>query len=382
MFLDKELNIVVFQINNTVLDAIGDLTEYTTIQWPTAFIGCGSFELTAPITDYNRELLQKGNLLWDGSKTGAIIECIKSVVNEDGSKSYDVKGRTLEKFLKERIIWGTLLYYNKKASTIMYNIVNKNCINPTNQNRKIPWLINATDTFIGNTIDSYQKTGGEVYDALESLATDSDIGFSIYLDINLKKMVFTVEAGTDRTLNNQSGNDPVIFETSLQDILSSSYYTNDEDLKTVAFVQGEDTGEQRKSVTVGIVNGVGLNRRELYVDARDIQSNVYDDSGQSIQLTDEEYLQVLSQRGIEKLAEYITVETFEAQIRQFGEIQYEYGEDFFLGDKVTVIDEELGVMVSARVIKVEEDMSDNYEIVLSFGYSYPTILKKVKREIT
>ena len=91
---------------------------------------------------------------------------------------------------------------------------------------------------------------------------------------------------------------------------------------------------------------------------------------------------MLTQRGSEKLAEYMTIETFEAQIRQFGDVQYEYGEDFYLGDKVTVNDEELGVTVSARILTVEEDMSDKYEITLSFGFSYPTILQKVKRETT
>lgn len=382
MLLEKNFQITVFEFNNNGLVALGDLTQYTSIKWPTSFIGYGSFELWAPITDDNTMFFKKGNILWSQSEAAAIIECVKSELDDDGTKTFNVKGRTIERFLADRIVWGTVVYRNIKASTLMYNIVNSQCINPTNTNRIIPFLINDTDLEVGNTIDSYQNTGGNVYDLLYSIAVESDIGFTVYPDQDLRKMVFSVRKGADRTRDNVEGNDPVVFETDLQDILSSKYYTNDEDLKTVGFVQGEDKGEQRKSVTVGESLGVGLNRRELYVDARDIQSEVYDDEGQAITIPEAQYLQMLSQRGVEKLAEYITIETFESQIRQFGDVNYEYGEDFFLGDKVTVVDKELGVEVSARILSVEEDIGERYELRLNFGYSYPTILKKVKREVT
>ncbi len=382
MLLEKSFQITVFELSNDGLTALGDLTQYTSIKWPSSFIGCGSFELWAPINEENSMYFKNGNILWSQSEIAAIIECVKSEVDDNGTKSFNVKGRTIERFLMDRIVWGTITYNNLKASTLMYNIIDTQCINPTNSDRIIPFLVNDEDLEVGNTIDSYQNTGGNVYDLLYSIAVDSDIGFTLYPDQEIRKMVFSVRKGADRTRDNTDGNDPVIFETELNDILSSKYYINNEDLKTVAFVQGEDKGEARKSVTVGDVYGVGLGRRELYVDARDLQSEVFDDEGHSTVIPESQYLQTLSQRGQEKLAEYITIETFESQIRQFGDVQYEYGVDFFLGDKVTVVDSELGVEVSARILSVEEDISDKYELTLNFGYSYPTILKKVKREIT
>ena len=56
--------------------------------------------------------------------------------------------------------------------------------------------------------------------------------------------------------------------------------------------------------------------------------------------------------------------------------------DYAKGDKVTVIDERLGVSVSARITEVEEDFNDEYALILTFGYSYPTVLTKVRRMIT
>ena len=243
-------------------------------------------------------------------------------------------------------------------------------------------MVNATDLHLGNQISQYQKTGGEVYDALINLASDSDIGFSIIFDPRNKQLVFEVRAGVDRTVDNTSGNDPVVFSTDLEDILSSSYYSNSEDEKTMCLVQGEDSGFSRKSEVVGAVNGVGYNRRELYVDARDLQSEVYNEDGTTTSLTDAQYRATLVQRGKEKLAEHVVTETFDAQIRQFGDVQYEFGVDYVNGDKVTVIDKQLMIQVSARITSVEEDFSDEYALILTFGYSYPTILLKVKRAIS
>ena len=164
-------------------------------------------------------------------------------------------------------------------------------------------------------------------------------------------------------------------------MLSSSYYSNDQDKKSVAFVQGEGDGANRKSVVSGDNTTKGLGRRELYVDARDLQKTSLDESGSEVVLTDSEYNKVLTQRGDDKLAENKTTETFEAQIRVFGDVQYEFGVDYQKGDKVTVRDNQLNVVVSARITEVEEDFDDEYALVLTFGYSYPTIMQKVKQQI-
>lgn len=381
MLLNKSIQIIVFQINNSVFDQVGDISQYTTLIWPDAFNGYASFELWAPITEDNSELLKKGNVIWTGGENAAVIEIVKAIVDEEGEKEFDVKGRTLEKYLTDRIVWGA---YSSKGytSTIMYDLVNKNCINPSISGRKIPWLVNSTDAKVGKNITQYQKTGGEVYDALVSLASEADIGFSIIFDPRNKRLVFEVRAGADRTYGNSAGNDPVVFSTELEDILSSSYYSNNQDEKTMAMIQGEDKGVARKTVYAGETSGIGFNRKELYVDARDLQSDLYGDDGSVTKLTDQQYSDTLVQRGNEKLAECVVTEIFKAQIRQFGDVQYEFGKDYVKGDKVTVIDEQLGIQVSARITEVEEDFDDEYALVLTFGYSYPTVLTKVKRMIT
>lgn len=378
MLLRKQIQILVFKIDDSgTFDNIGEINLFDSLVWPDKFNGYANFELWAPITEENSEYLKRGNVLWCGGDNAAVIEIVKSSVDDKGTKTFNVKGRTLEMLLTTRIIWGTYNGTNKKSSTVMYEIVNQNCINPSNPKRKIPFLECKVDRQLGNTI-TYQKTGGEVYDALTNIADNSGLGFNVLFRPREKKLIFEVIEGTDRTIN-QTINDPVEFSTDLEDILSSSYYSNSQDKKSVALVMGEGEGSDRKGQISGDDNSSGFLRRELYVDARDLQSESVSENGTTQTLTANEYKQVLIQRGDEKLDEHAVVETFEAQIRVFGDIQYEFGKDYQKGDKVTVRDGQLGVVVSARITEVEEDFDDEYALILTFGYSYPTIMQKVKR---
>lgn len=380
MLLEKQIQILVFKVDDNTFENIGEVNQYDSLIWPDKFNGYASFELWAPITEENSEYFKKGNILWCGGDNAAVVEIVKSAIDDKGTKTFNVKGRTLEMLLTTRIIWGSYNASNKYASTAMYDIVKQNCISPTNASRKIPYLECAEDKQLGGKM-SVQKTGGEVYDAITTIAGSKDLGFNMLFRPKEKKLIFEVVAGVDRTIE-QSEVDPVEFSTDLEDILSSSYYTNNQDEKNVAFVQGEGDGTSRVSQISGNNELEGFSRKELYVDARDLQSETVNEDGTTTSLTPDEYKAALINRGDDKLSECEVTETFEAQIRVFGDIQYEFGKDYQKGDKVTVRDRQLNVVVSARITEVEEDFDDEYALVLTFGYSYPTIMQKVKRQIS
>ena len=116
-------------------------------------------------------------------------------------------------------------------------------------------------------------------------------------------------------------------------------------------------------------------RREIYIDARDLQS----DSDPDNPLTPEEYTALLENRGREKLAENQLVKSFSAVIRTI-DPTYTLGEDFHLGDTITVIDERLGVTADAVVQGVERAVGEDGEsMVLTLGYSQPTIYDVLRK---
>ena len=116
-------------------------------------------------------------------------------------------------------------------------------------------------------------------------------------------------------------------------------------------------------------------RREIYIDARDLQSDGDPDNP----MTPEEYTEVLSNRGREKLAECQLVKSFSAVVRTL-DPTYTLGEDFQLGDTITVIDVRLGVTADAVVQGVERAVGEDGEsMVLTLGYSQPTIYDVLRK---
>lgn len=92
----------------------------------------------------------------------------------------------------------------------------------------------------------------------------------------------------------------------------------------------------------------GLKRKELFVDARDLQST--DNRGKA--LTDAQYRKLLLLRGVDKLEDYIVVRSASATLAQGSGKQYEYGKDYMEGDIVTLSLEPIGVSLSIPIAKV------------------------------
>lgn len=120
----------------------------------------------------------------------------------------------------------------------------------------------------------------------------------------------------------------------------------------------------------------GFFRREIYIDARDLQSGSDPDKP----LTAEEYAAVLTNRGREKLAENQLVRSFSADVRTYN-AAYSYGADYRLGDTITVIDDRLCVTVDAVVQGVQRSAEGAAEtLVLTLGYEQPTIYDILRRK--
>lgn len=119
----------------------------------------------------------------------------------------------------------------------------------------------------------------------------------------------------------------------------------------------------------------GLSRREIWIDARDLQS----DSDPDNPMTPSEYQAVLENRGKGKLAEKQLVRSFSSKVRTY-DSTYQIGEDYQIGDIITVIDERLGLTVDAVVQAVERSVGKDEDLVLTFGYGQPTVFDKLARK--
>lgn len=287
----------------------------------------------------------------------------------------DFKGLVIEGYLMERIldyrcIWG-LFTYSGALKDCIYDVIDTQIINPALTGRAIPDVEQEIpDALSFIPVDS-QKTGGSVSDFLYGMITDTRYVVSAVHDYMKGKIRLFVYEGKDRTLS-QSVRPPVVFTRKNGLLLDPQYEKISYDHKNTALVAGAGEGTERAYQSVGTTTGWA--RREVFIDARDLQKK--DDDGNLI--LDADYLAQLAQRGKEKLAGYSVVENFKSDVNTSPE-GYVYNRDYFLGDVVTLFDELYGMRLDAPLESIETNITQGRVTrKLQFGTGQLTLNQKLK----
>lgn len=342
-----------------------NLDTFESLIWTERYNGCGNFEFYTPV---NQSILQVVSAIqqkmeakldcyaWlKESQTTMVIEDLEITTDVETGNHLIVSGRGLESLLERRIIWEQTIL-NGDLQNGVKKLINEAVINPKILDRKIPKFIfsDSTKKVITDLTIRAQYTGDNLYDTILKICDTYQLGFDVFLDVN-DNFVFSLTHGEDRSYG-QDINPYVVFSPKYENIVNSDYLESAKTLKNVTLVAGEDSGDIRKTRIVGSASG--LSRRELYTDARDIQSEVNGGT-----LSDEEYNALLDQRGNEKLSEHVYTKVFTGEIEATK--TFVYGTDFFKGDVVQIVNEynmESKVRVS-EVVRVQD----------TNGYSmYPT----------
>lgn len=363
----------IWVFDGDTLDPLGILQTPTELAFTELHRGAGNAQVWLPMTDTNIALCKIGNYVWVKENDFTFeIELIQTESSTEGSVIM-IQGNGLEGILSKRIIWGQYIK-SAKPVALMEGLINDQMINPTDENRVYPHLSisHYTDEPADTKSVQYQSTGGNLDLEMQSLTELYGYGYRVKFDPGEKTLVFKLVKGVNRTIG-QSAVSPVVLSTDFENLLTSEYTTDHLSYRNVALVQGEGTGAERTSVTVGGEIS-GRERRELYVDARDLQS--VDDAG--MEMSAEDYQALLTERGNSKLDETKIAENFETSVNTEGNMQY--GRDYYLGDTVTVQDKRLGLQLSALVSEVEHTYTNKgHTVNITFGYGQPTLIDKLKR---
>lgn len=308
------------------------IDSFISFIWTERYIGTGDFELYARADINLLNTIKKEYYVYTPeSDELMIVESIQIVTDLEEGPSMVFTGRSLESILDRRIIW-TQTNISGNLQNSIKKLLNDNVISPSVSDRKIPNFIfeESKDPAITSLTHDAQYTGDNLLEVLQQICENKHIGFKIHVDANYN-FVFKLYSGVDRSYG-QSENPYVIFSPVFENILNSNYVESDTTLKNVALVAGEGEGKARKTYTVGSASG--LKRRELFVDARDIQST--DSEGNTMSTST--YNAKLKTRGEEKLSECELTQTFEGEVDAMGR-QFKYGVDFFIGDVVQFVNE-------------------------------------------
>lgn len=354
------------------LDLLAEIDDYESLAFTRRWHGVGEFSFSINRFKQNTDTLQKGNLIMLGNqinKVGIIKHReIGMDVNGKQNENWLIKGYTLEGVVNQRITLPPVGLaadeVNLPAESVMKHYINQNIINPIDISRKIDQMVMANDQGKGQQI-KWSSRYKNLAEELEAISLASGLGWFVTLDLQQKKWVFDVLEGRNLTTS-QSEYPPVIFSTEFETLKSANYIDSDFAYKNFAYTGGQGEGVTREIQTITVLSyePTGLDRNEVFIDARDLDET-----------------ESLTVRGQQKLTEYDTKESFEAEVFLNGSFQYE--RDFDLGDVVTVHHKGWGVMMETRIVEITETIEPSgIKLEATFGAAPVTLISKLKQEFS
>ena len=343
----------IYVLNSADFSIEGVVDEYVSCIWRPSYSDIGDFELYVGATkklldllQINRYLVRTTDISVDNQNKVSyqkvmIIKNIELITDVENGDFLSVTGRELKFILHQRIIWKQTNLTGRAEAGIRA-LVTQNAISPTDSKRVIPNLVLGAGAGLTETIEK-QVTGEYLDKTIVEIATAYNYGWDIFIyDSNL---VFIIYTGLDRSYN-QTDRPYVVFSDSFENLYNTDYQVVTEEYANASLVGGEGEGLERVYVSVGD-DKTGLNRFETFTDARDLSSNK--DSDEEIPLAT--YKELLKERGKENLASLAYTEGFSGEV--LSDVAFKYGEDFDLGDIVTVINE-YGISKNVRVLSAIE----------------------------
>lgn len=357
------------------------LDAFDTLIWSPQYYGAGAFELTVDATKKNVANLTRGRYLSRRDRDRiAIIEGVRSTYSRETGRQLVITGRFAKSILDRRLI------YNLSGTSVKPTVIRGNVEDAARSLVKAHIINNAQHlrardiSYIqlgekcgaaavivddnGNAADK-QTSYANLLTYTDELLQEYGLGAYLHFDRSTRNLLYTVYEGKDRRVNNTAGNAAVLFSQTFDTLLTSEYTVDNSLYKNTALIGGAGEGTERFYSMVGI-NAVGINRREMFVDASSLNRTYKNDDDEEIEYTDAEYTAMLQTHGKQTLAPLVPVNSFFGSV-DLTNCRFQFDKDYFLGDIVTVRDIDIDQEAGVRVVQSTEIQdSSGYTLELTY----------------
>ena len=342
---------------------------YKSLIWTERLLPPCEFELETVHNQQAQAIFQKGRFLWiQGSDRVMVVETT-TVVHDDDERILRVLGRSVEKWLDDRVAAQSLgptvdaagndvlWKFTATPAQAMRDIVRKGLtLKTSDSNSYIAPIIDSTTGSIPETAATeFQIRPGPVLPMLSEIGEVYRLGWKLARTGDIGQMNFQVFTGDDRTTT-QTINSPVVFGEELGNLTNIGTLESIKEYKNVAYVFS-------KKVSIEVfADGVdpsisGAEKRVLFVDATDIPDKDEND----VPLTIAAITEILQRRGKNELAKYNPIMAFDGEADKNS--GYVYNVDYKLGDRVEFRDafgNRNVMIVSEQIFVVDAEGSKAY----------------------
>lgn len=308
-----------------------------------SYFDVGECELYCVALSTNLANLLKGNYLKIPNKPYIWVITSLTYTYVEGVPMIDAKGYEAKWLLNKRVIRAPIALPNQVALAVEQLVYN-NLGAGAAAVRQIAGF-NVYTSGITTTLADTQGARANLLEFVNNLLKTYNLG-SIVLYEN-EQLTYKVIQGQDLSAS-------IRFSQSLDNLLESSYYTDDSNIGTNALVVS--TVEDVDYWQVYDEGATGVDRAEILINSN--VSTEYTPQGATdpvkLDLTNPTdlalYYSWLQQEGRTGLAEYIENNEVNSTLDLVNS-NYEFSNDYFIGDIVGVIDEYFNYNASARIIK-------------------------------
>lgn len=291
----------------------------------------------------------------EGSDTAMLVERIKLTCDPENGDYMTISGRSVEAILARRIAarWDSvkhqyLFTFSGTAENLIRQLITDNIIRPdaAQEWRKIDGFSLGEAQGYTDSVEA-QLLGENLLDVIQAICKQFGYGFRIRFDGNF---VFELYKGTDRSAG-QSENPRLVFSSEMQNVASIEWSYDEKPMRTVCFIGGEGEGYDRKVTLYGRANPPGAFGHEMWFDGSSLSSKTEDGST----LTPDQYQALLIDTAKTALAEANSI--YDMQTEAIPVAGYMYGVDYFLGDKITCMDDygDSSDSIVTEVTEVEDE---------------------------
>lgn len=341
----------------------GIVDYFNSVLWVSRYYGTGEFEIYTQASEKHLELLQVGKYVTrPNNKEIGKIENIEITYSTQDGLMIAASGRSAKSILDRRHIYKLSGNTNQptiltgKVEVAIRKVITDNAIDcyfDTSRNipeltlgelKGIPAIITGQDGQASRKQVSFRN----LLDYTDSVLAEYRLGSTVELDITTGQLLYAIIQGENRSIDNTAGNEPVIFSVEFDNLTESNYSFSTASSKTAALIGGEGEGLERfYSLIAG--TEMGINRKETFLDASSISKSY--DEGQSY--LDVEYDKILKSYGKQELARLVNVETLDGQLNVTGGL-WRLNQDYYLGDIITVQDNNIQKYINARITEITE----------------------------
>lgn len=299
-------------IYDSELNRVGHIFEWISLLWREDLRDLGAFSLELPVSDENVKLIKKWHYIKRSDiDTAMIIVTVQATGDTIKAAGYS----------------GNYIFTRRASDMVIKNMRAVDAFSRLFENMA-PW----PNLYIGDMsgpferMYKFQTSDKSVFEYFVDIATAANFGFRVV--IRDKKLML------DAFISNL-----IVSEKYSPDFgvpVDIKYTTSDAEYFNVALVAGAGEGADRVTVLAGDTDATGVDRREMYVDARQEQKRDEE--------TDAEYRERLINYGLKQLADKVITEQLSISLSD---------ENISLGNLIAVNIPQLNISATAPVVSME-----------------------------